>query len=110
MKQFIQNAFPNNVLDTLEFTFEGSDMRISNGDKEIFLFIEDDEIAINEDGNEFCISEIKDLEGFKKANECEYCKGSGISSELRCSKPASICCGGCYVDVDCLCKNVRFKF
>ena len=110
MKEYLNKMFPSNVLDTLEFTFGVSDMIISNGQKEIALFIDNDEIVSNEDGEEFKISEFKDLAGFKLANECEYCKGTGITSELKCSKPSSMCCGGCYVDVDCLCENVRFKF
>lgn len=33
---------------------------------------------------------------------CEHCEGEGtISIGPKCSYPASMCCGGCYEDIEC---------
>jgi hypothetical protein len=43
---------------------------------------------------------------------CEECEGEGtISIGPECSYPASMCCGGCYEDVDCKeCDGVGFHY
>ena len=35
---------------------------------------------------------------------CEDCNGTGLVEVIQCGKPASECCGGCTVEVECGCK------
>lgn len=43
---------------------------------------------------------------WEQANVCQNCGGTGFVEQSNCSKPASECCGGCFMDVPCIeCNN-----
>lgn len=33
--------------------------------------------------------------------ECQECNGNGFNEEMRCTLPASMCCGSCYDAIKC---------
>lgn len=57
------------------------------------------------------ISEMESaFDGFEKINVCEDCNGEGYTEYGPvCSKPASMCCGGCYQKIECECENKLFS-
>jgi len=57
-------------------------------------------------GAEICtVSELMQNTEFAQFNKCLNCGGDGfIEVGPTCSKPASMCCGGCYKKIECECE------
>jgi len=56
------------------------------------------------------VAELMPVGDFKRFVVCVDCKGEGeymVGPE--CMEPASSCCGGCYVPVECACEDVIFE-
>ena len=73
----------------------------------------DDGKFFNSDGE--TIGTVDDFEQFftfKELNVCIYCNGDGYvesDASYACDKPASMCCGGCSVTLECECELIYKK-
>jgi hypothetical protein len=57
------------------------------------------------------ISELEYYPKFLEFNQCQDCFGEGfIEVGPMCSKPASMCCGGCYTKIECECDDKLFNY
>ena len=64
---------------------------------------EDDEWFDN--GYCFETEDLMQFSSFEEQNKCVHCDGDGyVNVFVGCTKPASLCCGGCDADVECECE------
>ena len=92
----------------IKFTGDEDILEVYN-DIEFKCFLirrDDDDFDIaDKDMNVFATMTIEDL--MPIGSEC---KGTGeILIGPSCSSPASICCGGCYIPIECECEGVLFE-
>jgi hypothetical protein len=98
VSEFISFEFLNSEEINVSDKSTGCDSVISVIDAEVY----------NYDGEVICFVRDLDLfEHFVELNVCESCNGDGYyesDESYACSKPASECCGGCSVTVQCECE------
>ena len=98
VSEFIRFEFLNNEEIKVFDKSTGCDSIITIYDAEVYNF----------EGDVICFVRDLDLfEHFLELNVCEYCNGDGYyesDSSSACTKPASECCGGCSVTIECECE------